>query len=137
MDRAARDRPPVQLQRPPGEGLTAAWRARHSCPPTVSSLWYSRLFDNRPQPLLGFVASAWTTLAAYATMVVVGYFVGKKHYPVPYPVWRVLGIIATAFILGYLASEYNKIAPVISYVSILAFILFVWILESKKNKKLI
>lgn len=32
----------------------------------------------------GYMASAWATLAAYATMMTMSYYLGKKHYPVPY-----------------------------------------------------
>jgi O-antigen/teichoic acid export membrane protein len=35
-------------------------------------------------PKIGFIASAWATLCAYGTMMLLSYFIGKKHYPVPY-----------------------------------------------------
>lgn len=44
-------------------------------------------------PKYGFVASAYTTLAAYATLVVLGYAFGQKHYPIPYPVPLLLTVI--------------------------------------------
>ena len=46
-------------------------------------------------PVLGFVGSAWATLGCYALMVVLSYFLGRKHYPIPYPLAR----IATYFVL--------------------------------------
>jgi O-antigen/teichoic acid export membrane protein len=37
-------------------------------------------------PIYGFVASAYTTLACYFIMMLTCYFVGQKHYPVPYEI---------------------------------------------------
>jgi O-antigen/teichoic acid export membrane protein len=44
-------------------------------------------------PLLGYVGSAWATLACYSSMAVVSYLLGQKYYPVDYDVKRVLGYI--------------------------------------------
>lgn len=35
-------------------------------------------------PTYGYMASAWATLAAYFTMMVVSYFFGQKYYPIKY-----------------------------------------------------
>ncbi len=35
-------------------------------------------------PVFGFIAAAWATLAAYGSMMVISYYLGKKFYPVPY-----------------------------------------------------
>lgn len=35
-------------------------------------------------PIIGFMASAWATLLAYGTMMVVSYFWGQKYYKIPY-----------------------------------------------------
>ncbi len=35
-------------------------------------------------PIIGFMASAWATLLAYGTMMVVSYFWGQKQYKIPY-----------------------------------------------------
>lgn len=35
-------------------------------------------------PVMGFMAAAWATLAAYGSMMVISYFLGRKYYPVPY-----------------------------------------------------
>ncbi len=35
-------------------------------------------------PLYGYYASAWATLAAYGSMMVLSYWFGRKHYPIPY-----------------------------------------------------
>ena len=35
-------------------------------------------------PLIGYYASAFATLAAYGTMMILSYLFGRKHYPIPY-----------------------------------------------------
>lgn len=45
-------------------------------------------------PILGYVGSAWATLACYSSMAVVSYLLGRKYYPVDYDVKRVIGYIA-------------------------------------------
>lgn len=50
----------------------------------------------------GYTGSAWATLICYTTMMVVSYFIGRKHYPVPYQVQRILGYMITALALFFL-----------------------------------
>ncbi|MBI3232995.1 MAG: oligosaccharide flippase family protein [Bacteroidetes bacterium] len=45
-------------------------------------------------PIFGYTAAAWTTLVCYASMMVSGYILGRKYYPVPYRLTRNMGIIA-------------------------------------------
>jgi O-antigen/teichoic acid export membrane protein len=40
-------------------------------------------------PIIGFMAAAWATLAAYGSMMFISYFLGKKHYPVPYNLQKI------------------------------------------------
>jgi O-antigen/teichoic acid export membrane protein len=44
-------------------------------------------------PFLGFLACAWATVACYGTMMLMSYFLGQKHYPIPYEWKKVLGYI--------------------------------------------
>lgn len=39
-------------------------------------------------PVMGFMGAAWATLACYASMVLISYFLGQKHYPIPYNIKR-------------------------------------------------
>lgn len=44
-------------------------------------------------PIYGYMAAAWTTLVCYFLMMVAGYLLGRKYYPVPYRISRNLLII--------------------------------------------
>jgi O-antigen/teichoic acid export membrane protein len=53
-------------------------------------------------PRIGFLGSAYTTLIAYASMVIMGYFLCQKYYPIPYALLPILGSIFIAVGSGYL-----------------------------------
>lgn len=55
-------------------------------------------------PTLGYVGSAWATLACYGAMVIVSYLLGRKYYPVAYDVKRVIGYTSLGIAL-YLAHD--------------------------------
>lgn len=55
-------------------------------------------------PTLGFVGSAWATLACYASIAVLSWFFGQRYYPIPYNVWRVLAYLTGAIGLYLLAN---------------------------------
>jgi O-antigen/teichoic acid export membrane protein len=80
-----------------------------------------------------FIASAWTTLAAYSGMVLLGYFWGQKYYPVPYRSMTLISIIAFAGLLGCLAVAYQEVVPYLAYLTIPAYLLAVWYAEAPRN----
>jgi len=47
-------------------------------------------------PTEGIMAPAYAALACYIFMATVSYFIGKKYYPIDYPIGRMLGYIFTA-----------------------------------------
>lgn len=55
-------------------------------------------------PIYGMYACAWTTLAAYGTMMVLSYLLGQRYYPVPYPTGKLLGYLAV-MLLCYQAAH--------------------------------
>jgi O-antigen/teichoic acid export membrane protein len=55
-------------------------------------------------PTMGYLGSAWATLLCYLIMVILGYTLEKKYYPIPYPLRKIAQIIcmALAITIGYL-----------------------------------
>ena len=49
------------------------------------------------------MASAWTSLIAYATMMVLSYLWGQKNYPIPYDLKKNLAYIISSIIIVYLS----------------------------------
>ena len=56
-------------------------------------------------PKYGYMACAWGGLAGYGTCVLLSYFIGQRHYHVPYPVLAIGGYFALALVL-FFASTY-------------------------------
>jgi O-antigen/teichoic acid export membrane protein len=52
-------------------------------------------------PRFGMYACAWATFAAYSTMMVVCYQVGRKYYPVPYNVRKLLAYMGVMLALFF------------------------------------
>lgn len=50
-------------------------------------------------PLYGYIACAWAGFAGYATAMLLSYFVGQKHYPINYPIRRILAYVVLALVL--------------------------------------
>ncbi len=50
-------------------------------------------------PCYGYMACAWAGVAGYATAMLLSYFVGQRHYPISYPVGRILSYVALAAVL--------------------------------------
>ena len=81
-------------------------------------------------PKIGFVGSAWATLACYFSMIIVSYYYCKKHFPIPYQISRILVYLIfmmTIYFFVYF-TNYNVI---FNSLLLLVFIIFVYILERK------
>lgn len=50
-------------------------------------------------PTLGYMGSAWATLACYGTMAALSYLLGRRYYPVPYDLRRILGYVTLGLVL--------------------------------------
>ncbi len=54
-------------------------------------------------PRIGYTGSAWATFICYGSMVLVSFLLGRKYYPIPYDISRILAYLGLAVIL-YFAS---------------------------------
>lgn len=84
----------------------------------------------------GVMGSAWAAFFCYLFMCVLSYFQGKKYFPIPYKVFRMMGWIAGSLgmfmIMNWLRGFYEDQLAIILAVNsalIIAFILLIFILE--------
>lgn len=54
-------------------------------------------------PLFGFMGSAWSHLITYFVMMVISFFLGQKHFHVPYKTSVIIGYISLAVVLYFLS----------------------------------
>jgi len=59
-------------------------------------------------PKYSYMASAWISLIAYATMMVLSYLWGQKNYPIPYNLKKNMAYIISSIILVYLSFSIFK-----------------------------
>lgn len=86
-------------------------------------------------PLIGYMGSAWATLLCYGSMMVISYFMGKKHYPIPYQAIKAILIIVLATIV-YFISAYWRFDSLLMQLLFNSFLLIIYsgiILYSEKN----
>ena len=87
-------------------------------------------------PKIGFMASAWATLLAYGIMMFVSYWVGRKHYPIPYEIRT----IATYIVIGSFVAfaSYYWLQPnwMQSVLILLLFVGFIYLVERKAIREL-
>jgi O-antigen/teichoic acid export membrane protein len=94
-------------------------------------------------PKYGYMASAWATLACYASMAVASYLLGQKYYPVNYDLasffkYMVISLLlyfGYTFIINQPATQ-NIPHLVFSTLFMLAFAVFVWLQDGKALLKM-
>ena len=87
-------------------------------------------------PKIGYVGSAWATLACYAAMMAASYFLGQKYYPINYPLKNIFKQFSLLLILYSMAtvlvkSTYFHFGILVSLMGIAIFA--IW----KMNRQLI
>lgn len=83
-------------------------------------------------PKIGFVGSAWATLACYFTMVVASFFTGKKHFPIQYEVGRI-SLYLFLMLLIYCLISLTHLNTAINTMFLLGFLIFAYLLEKPKK----
>ena len=83
-------------------------------------------------PILGFVGSAWATLICYLCMSIVSFYLGRKHYRIPYPINRIFIYLCLVSVLFFTSVLFN-LDVVIKTIFILLFICIAFILENSKK----
>ena len=61
-------------------------------------------------PIIGYMGSAWTTLAAYFVMMIFSYIWGQKHYPIPYNLKKngyILGASVVLVVVSFVVFKRN------------------------------
>lgn len=84
-------------------------------------------------PSIGFVGSAWATLICYAAMLLASYFLGRKHYPIPYDLKRI-GLYMSVMLVLFFANRYADMGMWANSVYLVGFMALAFLLERPKQK---
>jgi O-antigen/teichoic acid export membrane protein len=87
-------------------------------------------------PRFGYEGAAWAHLACYGSMAGISYLLGRRYYPVPYDVKRVLGYVATGVVILLLSRWATAQAGVHWFVTgtlgMVLFLVIVWHFDGRR-----
>ncbi len=88
-------------------------------------------------PVIGFMAAAWATLAAYASMAIISYFLGRKYYPVPYNVKKIVFYLLLSTGFSIISFWFFRENYIVGTSFIVLFLLIAFFKEQKQLKQLL
>ena len=88
-------------------------------------------------PLIGFMASAYTTVVAYGTMMLISYFYGQKYYQIPYNVSRISMYLLLATSGALVSFYFFRSNYGVNSIIFLAFMGLTLLLEQKELKAIL
>ncbi len=91
-------------------------------------------------PFLGYLGSAWATFICYLSILILSWWLGRKYYPVPYKVARILFYSGVAIALYFLNIYIKEISGLHYFINgtliLFLFLLIVGSVEIYKNPML-
>jgi O-antigen/teichoic acid export membrane protein len=88
-------------------------------------------------PELGYMACAYATLIAFSAMMLISYYLGRKHYPVPYETKRISLYLITSSILASLSFYQFDNNLYIGTLFLVVFLALIFFLEKKELNQLL
>jgi len=85
-------------------------------------------------PKYSYVASAWISLTAYASMMILSYLLGQRNYPIPYNLNKNLAYLFTAIIIVFLSFNTFNRSLIAGNLLLAAFIAGTLFFERKEIK---
>ncbi len=87
-------------------------------------------------PSLGYMGSAWATLACYVSMTILSYFIGQRHYPINYNLLKGIGYPLSVLLLYHISTLISHDTEVsqflVNAVILLLFVGSVYIIEKPR-----
>ena len=82
-------------------------------------------------PRFSYVASAWISLTAYASMMVISYVLGQRNYPIPYNVKKIVTYLVASVIIVFLSFNVFNRSLLAGNTLVLVFVLVTLYFERK------
>ena len=83
-------------------------------------------------PVIGYIASAWATLFAYGSMMLLSYFIGDKQYPVPYDLKKSGSYLLLSIVLSFISFTYFRENYIVSGLMVFVFAMLIFWNEKKE-----
>ncbi len=88
-------------------------------------------------PNYGYMASAWVSLTAYTSMMILSYILGQKNYAIPYHLKQNVFYLLLSVVVVWLSFVYFKRDLIIGNLLFISYGLLILYLERKQLKKII
>ena len=88
-------------------------------------------------PKIGYYASALATLAAYGTMMLMSYFVGRKYYRIPYNLRKIVFYSSISIVFSFLSFYVFDRNMIAGSLLLLIFLLMVYRMEKEFLKRIV
>ena len=88
-------------------------------------------------PKMSYQGSALATLAAYATMMILSWYFGRKKYPIPYPLKKIGVYLSVSVVLSLVSFYVLKRDIVVGTLFLFLFLMMIYIFERKQLRKII
>ena len=86
-------------------------------------------------PIIGYKGSAIATVSAYASMMLVSYYFGKKYYPIPYNLKKIGTYLSVSIIFSLIAFYKFEHKFALQFLLLIVFLAMVYIMEKKEIKQ--
>ena len=83
-------------------------------------------------PRFGFFGSAIATLVAYFSMMTLSYFIGKRYYPIPYNMYKIIFYFIISVLISLVSFYGFRDNLQIGILCVLTMNLIIFILEKKR-----
>ena len=91
-------------------------------------------------PRIGYTGSAWATFYCYGSMMVLSLLIGRKYYPIPYKIGRILMYLLLSVGIYFLSLQIPasslSIRLSINTILLLAYLSFIFFMERKNIREL-
>ncbi|MCW5514614.1 lipopolysaccharide biosynthesis protein [Muriicola sp. Z0-33] len=87
-------------------------------------------------PVIGYYASAFATLAAYGAMMLLSYYFGRKNYPIPYNLRKIVFYLSVSLVFSVLSFYVFNRNLVVGSLLLLVFLGLVYKMENEKLRQI-
>ena len=87
-------------------------------------------------PVIGYYASAFATLMAYGAMMLLSYYFGRKNYPIPYNLRKIVFYLSVSMVFSVLSFYVFNRNLVVGSLLLLVFLGLVYKMEKEKLRQI-
>jgi O-antigen/teichoic acid export membrane protein len=88
-------------------------------------------------PIIGFKGSAIATLSAYAIMMLISFYLGRKYYPIPYNLKKISLYLSVSILFAFIFFYNYRENYIVGITMLIVFLGIIILLEKKQIKQIV